>query len=82
MFNIFNQNHDYSTRAANKYVLDLPPIKTTRYGWHSMKSKASEIWKNSQQIFIEDPINCNFTELKKTVFEMQFNKYSTLMLNI
>ena len=75
------KNNDYSARAANNYIINIPLRKTTHYGQHSIKSsKISKTWNNILRAFTEDPINCSFSAFKETTFEMHFNKYDTLIL--
>ena len=52
MFNMLNQNHTYSTRAATYNLLDIRQVWTPHLGEFSVTSKASKIFIKIIKIYI------------------------------
>ena len=75
MFHTINQNHHYNTRAANNYQPDFSPTWTTYYGTYSFIKKAAEAWNEIQNMSTPDLLNCEFTDFKKEILRLCYNKY-------
>ena len=75
IFNEMFQNHHYNTSAANNYQLDFPPTQTTCYRAYSFRKKAAEAWNKIQRMSIPDLLNCEFTDFKKEILWLCYNKY-------
>ena len=77
MFPLANQNHNYNTRSSCRHQLDIPHIRTTHYGGNSFRKKATESWHEMQRLSTCDLLNCQFSEFKKEILQLNYNKYHT-----
>ena len=62
MFIVLNTNHDYTTRAGSKNILDTPPSQSTHYGENSVRAKATTNW--NLRITNVDLVLCERHEFK------------------
>ena len=75
MLHTLNQKHHYNTRAANNYQFDFPATRTTHYGTYSFRKKAAEAWNEVQTMSIPDLPSCEFTDFKKEILRICYNRY-------
>ena len=68
MFILLNANHDYTTRAGCKNILDPPPSQSTHCGENSIRAKATSYLNLLQRITIVNLLTYDLHELKKKQF--------------
>ena len=70
MFTLLKTNHDYTTRAASKNLLDTSPGQFTHYGGNSIRAKATSNCNLLQRITNVDLLTFDFHEFKKKIFDI------------
>ena len=68
-FHTQNQNHYYTTRAANNYQPDFPPTQTAHY-----TKNAAKAWKQIERISVPTLLSCEFKDFKKEIPRLCNNK--------
>ena len=70
MFTLLNTNHDYTTRAASKNLLDTPPGQSTHYGENLVRAKAKSNRNLLQRIANIELLTCDLHEFKRTICDI------------
>ena len=76
MFNMLNQTHTYNTRAVTYNLLDIPQVRTSHFGEFSIRFKAPETFYELQRNLNMNPLNCDTTNERKTIFQTFFANYN------
>ena len=75
MFTLLNLNHNHNTHAATNHLLDIPQKHTCNYRTYSIIFTASKVWNDILRMSNKDLLYCEFSTLKKTIFQSFLSKY-------
>ena len=68
-----NFSHKYRTRAEKQGLINLPMIRTTHYGTHSIRFHSIKMWNYLQKTLPYNLMDINSIKLKLKLKEYYFN---------